>query len=148
MQTAGKVIALSVSSIRGVPKTPVAVARLREGWGIEGDAHAGSWHRQVSLLAIESIRGMQAAGAQVGPGSFAENVATEGIDLHRLRIGDRLWVGGALLEVTRIGKECHRACEIREKTGDCIMPREGIFARVIEGGTVRVGDMAQILDSD
>jgi len=136
----GRVVALSVSDRKGVPKTNVPEVELVENHGIAGDAHAGPWHRQVSLLAIESIETMRAKGADVGPGAFAENITTEGLDLPSLQIGDRIVIGGAELEVTQIGKECHDRCAIYQAVGDCVMPREGIFARVLAGRRVRVGD--------
>jgi molybdopterin adenylyltransferase len=136
----GRVVALSVSDRKGVAKSNVPAARLVEDWGLEGDAHAGKWHRQVSLLAMESVRKMQAKGALVGPGAFAENITTEHLDLLSLKIGDRIIIGEAELEITQLGKECHARCAIFEQVGDCVMPREGIFARVLRGGEVRVGD--------
>jgi MOSC domain-containing protein YiiM len=118
---------------------------LQEGHGIVGDAHAGPWHRQVSLLARESINRVREILPDLGDGDFAENVVTEGVELRDVRIGDRLLLGGqALLEVTQIGKECHAACAIREAVGDCIMPREGIFCRVIEGGPLCPGDVVEV----
>lgn len=137
----GRLSAISISKTKGVPKTNVPSALLIAHWGIEGDAHAGAWHRQVSLLAAESIERMRKIGADVHPGSFAENFTTEGLDLSVLRPGDRLRVGAALLEVTQIGKECHAPCEIQQITGECIMPKEGIFAKVIVGGIVQVEDL-------
>ncbi len=142
----GRVVALSTSLRKGQPKRNAPRARFVQDWGIEGDVHAGTWHRQVSLLAIESIETMRAAGLHVRPGAFAENVTTENIDLPALRVGDRLRVGAALLEITQIGKECHQRCAIYEQAGDCVMPREGIFARVIEGGVVEVGDAVEPAD--
>jgi molybdopterin adenylyltransferase len=136
----GRVVALSVSERKGMAKSNVPAARLVEDWGLEGDAHAGKWHRQVSLLAMESVRKMQAKGAPVGPGAFAENITTEHLDLLSLKIGDRLTIGEAELEITQLGKKCHARCAIFEQVGDCVMPREGIFARVLRGGEVRVGD--------
>jgi molybdopterin adenylyltransferase len=136
----GRVVALSVSERKGMAKRNVPAARLVEDWGLEGDAHAGKWHRQVSLLAMESVRKMQAKGAAVGPGAFAENITTEHLDLLSLKIGDRLTIGEAELEITQLGKKCHARCAIFEQVGDCVMPREGIFARVLRGGEVRVGD--------
>ncbi len=119
--------------------------RLLVEWGVEGDAHAGAWHRQVSLLAMESIKKMQEKGLEVRPGDFAENITTEGLDLLSLPIGTLLRVGSeALLEVTQIGKECHAGCAIFQQVGQCIMPTEGIFARVIKGGKVRPGDLIQV----
>jgi len=136
--------AVCVSSEKGTRKRNVDRGVLVLGHGLEGDAHAGDWHRQVSLLAIESIDKMRAKGLDVGPGDFAENLTTRGLDLPSLPIGSLLAVGGQspppLLEVTQIGKECHTRCAIFYQAGDCVMPREGIFARVIRGGPVAVGD--------
>jgi MOSC domain-containing protein YiiM len=137
----GQVIAVCLSTSKGERKTPVASVELREEHGIVGDAHAGSWHRQVSLLAKESIDKMRALGLDVTTGDFAENLTTEGVDLLALPIGTRLSVGEAELEVTQIGKECHTRCAIYYQAGDCVMPKEGIFARVLRGGTVRPGDV-------
>jgi MOSC domain-containing protein YiiM len=135
-----KVLAVCVSARTGVQKRPVDAAELVVGHGIAGDAHAGDWHRQVSLLADESAQRMRDAGAAVGPGDFGENLLTAGIVLVDLPIGARLRVGGTLLEVTQIGKECHSHCAIFHAVGDCVMPREGIFCRVIEGGPLRPDD--------
>jgi MOSC domain-containing protein YiiM len=135
-----KIVATCVSQNKGERKTPVEQVELRPEHGIIGDAHAGDWHRQVSLLAQESIAKMQALGLDVDKGDFAENLTTEGIDLVHLAIGTRLRVGATLLEVTQIGKECHNRCAIYDQAGDCVMPKEGIFARVITGGVVRPGD--------
>jgi len=121
-------------------KRDVGEAELRPDWGIVGDAHAADWHRQVSLLAWESIEKMRALGLNVNTGSFAENITTEGISLVDLPIGTRLRLGETLVEVTQIGKECHSRCAIYTQAGDCVMPREGIFVRVHEGGRVRAGD--------
>lgn len=140
----GTIVALSISAEKGVPKTPVPSVRLIEGFGVEGDAHAGKWHRQVSLLALESIEKMRAKGADVGPGRFAENITTQGMDVPNLRIGDRVRVGEAELEITQIGKVCHTRCAIFELVGDCVMPREGVFARVLRGGQVLVGDAIEV----
>jgi MOSC domain-containing protein YiiM len=136
----GKVVAVCISSSKGERKTPVTAVELREEHGIVGDAHAGPWHRQVSLLARESIDKMRALGLDVTTGDFAENLTTEGVDLLALPIGTRLSVGAAELEVTQIGKECHTRCAIYHQAGDCVMPKEGIFARVLRGGIVRPGD--------
>ncbi|RNC65252.1 MAG: MOSC domain-containing protein [Desulfuromonadales bacterium] len=135
-----KVIAVCISEKKGERKTPVASVELRENHGIVGDAHAGEWHRQVSLLASESIEKMRKMGLDVDSGDFAENITTEGIDLPSLPVGTRLAVGETLLEVTQIGKECHTRCAIFYQAGDCVMPKEGIFARVITGGVVKPGD--------
>jgi len=136
----GKVVAVCISKEKGERKIPVDCVELRDNHGIVGDGHAGEWHRQVSLLAIESIRKMQKLGLAVGAGDFAENITTEGIDLVTLPIGTRLALGEALLEVTQIGKECHTRCAIYYQAGDCVMPKEGIFARVLKGGLVRCGE--------
>lgn len=136
----GRIASVNVAGKKGVAKAPQAVIRLVEGSGVEGDAHAGSWHRQVSLLDTSSVEKMRAGGADVGPGSFGENVTTEGIALYRLPVGAHLRLGSTLVEVTQIGKECHDRCAIYARVGDCVMPREGIFARVLEGGDVAPGD--------
>ena len=142
------VVSLSVSAEKGVPKTPVPSVRLTADFGIEGDAHAGKWHRQVSLLALESIEKMRAKGADVAPGRFAENITTQFIDVPNLHIGDRLAVGEVVLEVTQIGKECHTPCAIFHLVGDCVMPREGVFTRVLRGGQVSVGDAIHLIPVD
>jgi MOSC domain-containing protein YiiM len=139
------VVALSISSEKGVPKTNVASVRLIEDWGIENDAHAGAWPRQVSFLAIESVRKIRDKGMEVQPGAFAENVTTEFLNVPALKLGERLRVGSAELEVTQIGKECHTRCAIYYQTGDCVMPREGVFARVLRGGVVSVGDAVEVV---
>ena len=137
---AGEIIAVSISKKKGIPKTNISAARLVEEWGIDGDVHAGNWHRQISLLAMESIEKMRAKGLNVRPGAFAENITTEGIDIPNLSVGDRLRIGETELEVTQIGKECHTKCAIYYRAGDCVMPREGIFARVVHGGKISAGD--------
>ncbi len=136
----GKIVAISVSKDKGTQKQNVSEATLLTDWGIEGDAHAGKWHRQVSLLAIESIEKMRQRGADVYPGNFAENITTEGIDLLELKIGDQVNVGDSLLEITQIGKMCHHDCAVFQQIGDCVMPREGLFAKVVQGGGIKVGD--------
>ncbi len=135
----GKVVAVCISENKGERKTPVPSVELKENYGIVGDAHAGDWHRQVSLLASESIEKMRLLGLDVDSGDFAENITTEGIDLVSLPIGSRLAVGDTLLEVTQIGKECHTRCAIYYQAGDCVMPKEGIFAKVLKGGVIPVG---------
>jgi MOSC domain-containing protein YiiM len=137
----GIVEAVCISETKGVVKTAVEEIVLRAEWGIEGDAHAGEWHRQVSLLAGESIDRMRQKMAELDHGMFAENIVTRGIDLAALAIGDSLLVGtDAVLEVTQIGKECHNSgCAIKVATGECIMPKEGLFCRVIKGGTISAG---------
>jgi MOSC domain-containing protein YiiM len=134
------VLAVCISEKKGERKKPVAAVELRENHGIVGDAHAGDWHRQVSLLAQESIDKMRALGLDVNAGDFAENITASGIDLVSLPIGTRLQIGETLLEVTQIGKECHTRCAIFYQAGDCVMPKEGIFVKVITGGTIRPGD--------
>ncbi len=130
----------------GTPKTPVEEAYLVKEHGLEGDAHSGPWHRQVSLLSSESIDQAKAQGLDVNFGDFAENIATVGIDWKTLPIGTRVRLGAqVLLEITQIGKECHNRCAIYYKAGDCIMPREGVFARVLEEGPIRCGDPIEIL---
>jgi len=134
--TSFKVLSVNMSARTGEKKRPVPRITLRPNHGVEGDAHAGDWHRQVSLLANEDIEAMRARGAEVGFGDFAENITTEGIDLAALPVGAHLTIGGAHLEITQIGKECHKGCAIMQQVGDCIMPRRGIFARVVEGGEI------------
>lgn len=142
----GRVVSINISDKKGVRKRPVSEVLLRAGYGIEGDAHASSdWHRQVSLLAIESIRKMQEMGLDVKPGDFAENITTEGIDLLSLPLGKQLTIGDSIqVEVSQIGKECHTRCAIYYQAGDCVMPKEGIFVRVLNGGTVREGDPIRV----
>lgn len=137
--------AVCISENKGERKKPVEAVELRENHGIVGDAHAGEWHRQVSLLAAESIDKMRKLGLDVDAGDFAENITTKGIELVSLPIGTRLQVGTALLEVTQIGKECHTRCAIYYQAGDCVMPKEGIFARVIHGGMVRPADRIAVV---
>jgi cyclic pyranopterin phosphate synthase len=140
-QREGKIIAVSISSRKGEEKKNVAHAELRKGHGIVGDAHSGNWHRQISLLAIESIDKMRAKGLDVNPGDFAENITTEGIDLVNLSVGAKIQINDdVVLEVTQIGKECHDRCHIYYSAGDCIMPTEGIFAKVIKGGSIEPND--------
>jgi MOSC domain-containing protein YiiM len=142
----GQVEAVCISAKKGIIKKAVDEVELKENWGISDDAHAGDWHRQVSLLAGESIDNVREKLPQLAHGVFAENIVTRGVDLLGLRIGDRLLIDGrVLLEVTQIGKECHNSgCAIKKATGDCIMPREGIFSRVLKGGTVRAGQSIEI----
>lgn len=131
-----KILSVNISVKKGERKTPVPEANLKQDFGIEGDAHTGNWHRQVSLLAQEDIEEMIKRGAKVTFGDFAENITTQGIDLANLPIGTILNIGEAVLEVTQIGKECHEHCAIFRQIGDCVMPRKGIFTRVIKGGTI------------
>jgi cyclic pyranopterin phosphate synthase len=145
--TKGRIKAISVSQKRGTQKTNVPEAELKTDFGIVGDAHAASWHRQISLLANESIEKMITKGAKVSPGNFAENITTEGIDLLSLSIGSKLKAGGNVeLEISQFGKECHSRCAIFEQVGDCVMPREGVFAKVTKGGLVKVGDVIEVLN--
>jgi len=142
----GIIKAVCTSSKKGTRKKNIGEGLLIQEYGLQGDAHAGPWHRQVSLLAIESIDKMRALGLNVGPGDFAENITTEGIDLVNLPIGTRLKIGEeAVGEVTQIGKECHTRCAIYYQAGDCVMPREGIFIRVLTGGMVKVGDIIEVI---
>ena len=147
MTIKGRIRAISVSKEKGTPKTNVPDAELKAKHGIVGDAHAANWHRQVSLLAVESIEKMLAAGAKVSPGDFAENITTEGIKLTALSVGDKLCIGQDVkVEITQLGKKCHSRCAIYEQVGDCIMPREGIFAKVVEAGRIKVGDIIELMN--
>ena len=134
------VVAVCISEQKGTQKHEVPEIQLKIDHGIVGDAHAGNWHRQVSLLAQESVEKMKAVFPDIPVGAFAENLLTEGLTLYTLPVGTRLRVGEVLLEVTQIGKECHAHCAIRQQVGDCVMPREGIFTIVLEEGTIRAGD--------
>jgi MOSC domain-containing protein YiiM len=141
-----KVIAVNTSDKKGMRKKTVDHVVLKEDYGIEGDAHASEkWHRQISLLALESIRKMQAKGLDVNAGDFAENITTEGIDLPALPIGTKMTIGNSVeVEVSQIGKVCHTRCAIYQQAGDCVMPKEGIFAKVLKSGVVKKGDTIQI----
>ncbi|MFR1051925.1 MAG: molybdopterin-binding protein [Oscillospiraceae bacterium] len=143
-----KIKAICISEKKGTQKHPVDSANLVEDWGIEGDAHAGHWHRQVSLLSFEKVEAFRARGARVDFGAFGENLVVEGFDFRALPVGTRFQCGGVLLEMTQIGKECHAHCAIYQVMGDCIMPREGVFARVIQGGELHVGDELTLLPPD
>lgn len=136
----GKIMAVCISKAKEERKRPVPSITLQKDHGISGDAHAGDWHRQVSLLASESIDKMRALGLSVSAGDFAENITTIGINLVTLPVGSRLKIGEAILEVTQIGKECHTRCAIYHQAGDCVMPKEGIFARVLHGGDIKPED--------
>ena len=137
----GKVLAVNISEEKGTRKTNIQSCALLKDFGLKGDAHGGPWHRQVSLLANESIEKMKAMGLDVSYGDFAENITTEGLDLVHLPIGTEIRIGNsALLRLTQIGKECHERCAIYYQAGDCVMPREGIFAEVLKEGEVKVGD--------
>lgn len=141
-----KVVEVNISERKGVVKHPIEKGFFKINHGLEGDAHAGEWHRQVSFLAQESIDKMIALGAKgLTPGKFAENITTEGMVLYTLPIGTKLKVGEVIFQVTQIGKECHQGCEIRKLVGDCVMPREGIFAIVLKEGWVNAGDSIEIL---
>ncbi|MDL2253491.1 MOSC domain-containing protein [Ruminococcaceae bacterium OttesenSCG-928-I18] len=137
----GKVMAVCVSEKKGTEKTDVKKASLVADHGVETDAHAGNWHRQVSLLSFEKVEEFKKKGAQVSPGAFGENLLVSGIDLRTLPVGTQLSCGDVRMEVTQIGKECHAHCAIYHQVGDCIMPREGIFAKVLQGGEIEVGDL-------
>ena len=141
----GKVIAVCTSDRKGIQKKDVSTAHFSAEWGIDGDAHAGKWHRQISLLSADKIEAFNKRGANVIPGAFGENLVVEGFDFRALPVGTLLRCNDVLLEMTQIGKECHSHCEIYKKMGDCIMPREGVFARVLEPGTISVGDEMTIV---
>lgn len=141
----GTVKAVCTSDIKGIQKTGTDSVTLEEDFGITGDAHAGKWHRQVSLLGYESIEDFKEKGAQVNDGSFGENIIVEGFDLKTLPIGTRFACNEVILELTQIGKECHAHCAIYHEMGDCIMPREGVFTKVVRGGTIAVGDTIDIV---
>ena len=140
----GIIRAVCISPAKGTEKTNVHTATVRQDWGLEGDAHAGQWHRQVSLLSWQKVRDFNLQGAAVSDGAFGENLLVDGIDLARLPVGTRLRCGDVLLEVTQIGKECHADCAIRRQAGDCVMPREGIFVVVLEEGDAKAGDLVTV----
>lgn len=143
-----KVVSLNISEKKGVVKVPVDSVEIKIDYGIVGDAHAANWHRQISLLAKESIDKMINKGFDhLKFGDFAENITTEGIEVFTLPIGTRLAIGECEVEVTQIGKKCHGGCEIKKTTGDCVMPREGIFVKVIKGGTIKVNDSIEIIEN-
>jgi MOSC domain-containing protein YiiM len=141
-----KIVSINISDRKGVRKKPVNEAVIRENYGIEEDAHASEkWHRQVSLLALESIEKMRQMGLEVGPGDFAENITTEGVDLPSLPIGTHISIGSEVeAEVSQIGKVCHSRCAIYHQAGDCVMPKEGIFIKILKGGRIRVGDEIRV----
>ena len=143
-----KLIAICTSEDKGMKKTPAASAVLKENHGIEGDAHAGNWHRQVSLLGLEKIEEFRNRGADVEFGAFGENLVVEGIRLSSLPVGTKLSIGDTVIEITQIGKECHSRCAIYEMVGDCIMPREGVFAKVLSGGMIQPGDEIELKDRE
>jgi len=136
----GKIVSINISEKKGTVKLPVKSALMKENYGIIGDAHAGDTIRQISLLDSESINKAKEQGISVDMGDFAENITTEGIELLSLNVGDRLIVGNGILEITQIGKKCHQMCEVGRRVGDCIMPKRGIFAKVIKGATISAGD--------
>ena len=136
----GKILAICISEKKGTQKKPIESARLVEEWGIEGDAHVGKWHRQVSMLSFEKIEAFREKGADVDFGAFGENLVVEGFDLSKVPVGTKFQIGEAILELTQIGKECHSHCAIYKVMGDCIMPREGVFTRVLKGGEIKAGD--------
>ena len=142
-----KVLAICISKHKGTLKNEVSEANFIEEFGIEGDAHAGKWHRHVSLLAFEKTDDFRNKGGNVDFGAFGENLVVDGIELHKLPVGQQLQVGEVLLEVTQIGKECHDKCAIYYQVGECIMPKNGIFTRVLKGGKVKVGDQCTLIDS-
>lgn len=144
----GIIRAICISAQKGTQKHTVDSAHLVADWGIEGDAHAGRWHRQVSLLSFDKIEEFRTCGAQVEFGAFGENIVAEGFDFRALPVGTRFRCGDALLETTQIGKECHTHCQIYKTMGDCIMPREGVFAKVLSGGVISVGDELSMLPRD
>ena len=141
----GKIYSVNTSENKGTVKKPVALVEVKEEYGILGDAHGGDWHRQLSLLDVESIWELQQQGKDINPGDFAENITTEGLDLSNVQIGDILKTGKCVFEITQIGKECHGECEIKKKIGECIMPKRGIFARVLQGGEMKAGDSIEFL---
>jgi len=144
-----RVVAINISERKGVPKVTIPQGNFIENFGLEGDAHGGKWHRQVSLLGVESIEKMQAIGIEgLCTGKFAENLTTEGIVLYELPVGTRLRIGETLQEVTQIGKECHQKCAIYHTVGDCVMPKEGIFTQVLKGGIIKAGDPIEVLPAE
>lgn len=144
----GRVVAICLSEARGTPKRCRDEARLVADWGLDGDAHAGNWERQISILPEERIDEFRRAGADVAFGAFGENLVIADIDWEHMKPGDKLSIGEAVVELTKFGKECHSRCHIYETMGDCIMPRHGMFARVLEGGTVRVGGRAEAIETE
>lgn len=141
-----RVLAINISEKKGIPKTTILEGEFVVDFGLKGDAHGGNWHRQVSLLGQESIDKMIDSGIKgLNPGNFAENLTTEGVELYSLPIGTTLDINSVILEVTQIGKECHQKCAIYNQVGECVMPKEGIFARVIKGGIIKPGDEIKII---
>lgn len=145
MNMEGKILSICVSSKKGTKKNEVHSALFSAEWGIKGDAHAGKWHRQVSLLSSEDIDTVREIIPDLKPGAFAENIATEGIDLDQVKIGDKVLIRDeVVLQVTQLGKKCHSGCEIQKLTGDCIMPKKGIFCKVLTGGHIEINDSIKI----
>ena len=142
----GKVLAVCISEKKGTEKQNVGSAKFIEDWGLENDSHAGKWHRQVSLLSNEKIEAFRARGAEVIDGAFGENLIVEGYDFRAMPLGTKFRCNDVVLELTQIGKECHSGCAIYQKMGDCIMPREGVFTRVLHGGVISVGDELEIVE--
>jgi MOSC domain-containing protein YiiM len=141
----GEVIAINISERRGTQKKEIEEVELIKGFGLEDDAHGGNWHRQVSLLSFEKVTEFNERGARVGNGAFGENIIVSGIDLRQLPVGSQIRIGAAELVVTQIGKECHHHCQIYARVGDCIMPREGIFAVVVTPGHIKKGDRLEVV---
>ncbi|HIE33816.1 MAG TPA: MOSC domain-containing protein [Candidatus Altiarchaeales archaeon] len=140
-----EVASINISKRKGERKVPVEKCRVIENFGLDGDAHSGKWHRQVSLLSIESIEKVKSEGLNICPGDFAENITTKGIKIDKIKVGTQIQIGkDVLLEVTQIGKECHDKCEIYKRVGNCVMPQEGIFAKVLKGGIIMSGDKIKI----
>mgnify|MGYP001617889146 CR=1 FL=1 len=149
MENQGIVTAINISAKKGVSKKSIPQGNFIADYGLEGDAHAGKWHRQVSLLAQESIEKMEKQSKKgLCSGKFAENITTKGIALHKLPVGTKLKIGGTIQEITQIGKECHDECEIKKEVGQCIMPKKGIFTKVILGGIIKKGDLIKIINYD
>ena len=144
----GKVLAVCISEKKGTAKQNVGSAKFIADWGIENDSHAGKWHRQVSLLSAEKIDDFRARGAEVSDGAFGENLVVSGFDFRALPLGTRFKCNDVVLELTQIGKECHSGCAIYQKMGECIMPREGVFTRVLRGGVISAGDGLTIMEED
>ncbi|SCY03759.1 MOSC domain-containing protein [Alkaliphilus peptidifermentans] len=143
-----KVVSINISSEKGIPKDPIDKGEFLIDFGLKEDSHGGDWHRQVSLLAQESIEKIKDMGVKdLSPGRFAENITTEGICLYELPVGTQLKIGDTIQEVTQIGKECHTRCAIFHTVGDCVMPKEGIFTKVIKGGTVKAGDSIEVMSN-
>lgn len=141
-----RVISINISKEKGLIKKPIEKGVFIENFGLENDAHGGDWHRQVSLLAIESFDKMENQGINgLVPGIFAENITTKGINLYSLAVGTRFRIGESIQELTQVGKRCHTGCEISQKVGECVMPKEGIFTKIIQGGLVKEGDLIEVL---